>query len=56
MDEEQYQMQLREMSKHELVTLVTYYRNRLKEIEKLSKDWRQLNGERIWWMAIKTGR
>ena len=43
MDENQYQLGIRKLSPHEMVTLITVYRNKLKECSTLCKAFAQEN-------------
>lgn len=43
MDESQFQLGIRQLSPHDLVTLVSVYRNKLKGCQKLCEDFAQNN-------------
>ncbi len=53
MTEEQYQFGIRDLSKHELVTLVTAYRNELKSCNEIFKDFAENNlAQDVWHKVI----
>lgn len=43
MDESQYQLGIRKLSPHEMVTLITVYRNKLRDCSELCKAFAQEN-------------
>ena len=53
MTEEQYQLGIRDLSKHELITLVTVYRNELKSCNEIFKDFAVNNfAQNVWHKVI----